>query len=248
MDNNIERATDITSAQGDIYTRTALMLGDEAVARLKGASVLIFGLGGVGGYTAEALARAGVGRLGLVDMDRVAPSNLNRQIVATHDTVGMLKTEAAKARILSINPSARVDTYPVFYGGDGEGEPDIGDYGYAVDAIDTVSSKLTVIRRAKEAGVELISCMGTGNKLDPTRFRIDDISKTRECPLARAVRQGMKKQGLSGLTVLWSDEPPIHVGQRCPGSVSFVPSVAGLVIAGEMIKRIIGDNTPPRGE
>lgn len=234
---NIKKAV---APSESFYERTSLMLGEEAVEKLRGASVIVFGLGGVGGFVVEALARGGVGTLGLVDMDTVAYSNLNRQIIATQSTLGMLKTEAARERVLSINPSTRVHTYPVFYRNGEEGMPPLGEYSFAVDAIDTVTSKLDLIEAAKSQGVPLISCMGTGNKLDPTRFRISDISKTREDPLARAVRLGMKKRGLSGLEVLWSDEPPVHTGTRTPGSVSFVPSAAGLIIGGEVIKRIVG--------
>lgn len=214
------------------------MLGDEAVKRLIGARVLVVGAGGVGGYAIEALVRAGVGRIGICDGDVVAPSNLNRQIIATLTTLGLGKVEAAKARALSINPELTVDEYPFFYSEDTKEHLPLGEYDYVIDAIDTVKSKLLLIRTAKELGVPIISSMGTGNKLDPTRFKVTDISKTHTCPLAKVIRTELRRMGINSLEVLFSDEEPVKVGERTPGSISFVPSAAGLIIGGWVIKKI----------
>ena len=214
------------------------MLGDEAVKRLMKARVLVVGAGGVGGYAIEALVRAGVGRIGICDGDVVAPSNLNRQIIATLTTLGLGKVEAAKARALSINPELTVDEYPFFYSEDTKEHLPVGEYDYVIDAIDTVKSKLLLIRTAKELGVPIISSMGTGNKLDPTRFKVTDISKTHTCPLAKVIRTELRRMGISSLEVLFSDEEPVKVGERTPGSISFVPSAAGLIIGGWVIKKI----------
>ena len=221
-----------------IYSRTQMMLGDEAVKRLMKARVLVVGAGGVGGYAIEALVRAGVGRIGICDGDVVAPSNLNRQIIATLTTLGLGKVEAAKARALSINPELTVDEYPFFYSEDTKEHLPVGEYDYVIDAIDTVKSKLLLIRTAKELGVPIISSMGTGNKLDPTRFKVTDISKTHTCPLAKVIRTELRRMGISSLEVLFSDEEPVKVGERTPGSISFVPSAAGLIIGGWVIKKI----------
>lgn len=221
-----------------IYSRTQMMLGDEAVKRLIGARVLVVGAGGVGGYAIEALVRAGVGRIGICDGDVVAPSNLNRQIIATLTTLGLGKVEAAKARALSINPELTVDEYPFFYSEDTKEHLPLGEYDYVIDAIDTVKSKLLLIRTAKELGVPIISSMGTGNKLDPTRFKVTDISKTHTCPLAKVIRTELRRMGINSLEVLFSDEEPVKVGERTPGSISFVPSAAGLIIGGWVIKKI----------
>lgn len=221
-----------------IYTRTEAMLGKEAVGRLQGARIIVVGVGGVGGFAVEALARAGVGSITVVDSDTVAPSNLNRQIIATHSTLGMLKVEAIKQRIVDINPDAEVKTLPIFYDESAADSVDLSAYDYVLDCIDSVRSKLLLIERAHASGTPIISSMGAGNKLDPTRFRIVDISKTHTDPLAKAVRVELKRRGINHLKVVWSDEPPVRVGSRTPASVSFVPSAAGIVMAGEVIKDI----------
>ena len=236
----------------DAFSRTALLLGDEGMEKLKNATVAVFGLGGVGGYVVEALARSGVGALELVDHDTISLTNINRQLLATVDTVGQPKAEAAKARALAINPEAKVTARCEFYGPQTAENFDFSRYSYVVDAIDTVTGKLALVTAAKEAGVPIISCMGTGNKLDPTRFQIADISKTSVCPLARIMRKECAKRGIKHLKVLYSTEDPIPSapvdslteelpeGRRAlPGSVAFVPSVAGLLIAGEVIKDLI---------
>lgn len=233
----------------DMFSRTRMLLGDEALARLKAARVAVFGVGGVGGYAVEALARSGVGALDLVDSDRVALSNLNRQIIATRDTLGMLKVEAARARILAINPDCRVMTYPIFYLPETADRFDFAQYDYVVDAIDTVAGKVQLIEAAKAAGVPVISAMGAGNKLDPTAFQVADIAETSVCPLARVMRRELRKRGIEHVKVVYSTEPPLapapsdeETSRRAtPGSVPFVPAVAGLVMAGEVIKDLIRD-------
>ena len=224
----------------DQYTRTRMLLGSEEVDRLQNASVLLFGVGGVGGFSCEALARAGVGRIHIVDKDVVDITNINRQIIATHDTVGRPKVEVMKERILSINPAAVVEATECFYLPDRAAEFDFGAYDYVIDAIDNVSAKLSIICEAKAAGTPVISSMGTGNKLDPTRFEIADIHKTSVCPLAKVIRKGLKDRGIKDVKVLYSREEPVRTGLRTPASVSFVPSVAGLIIAGEVIKDLAG--------
>lgn len=227
------------------FSRTEALIGAEAMEKLKNAKVAIFGIGGVGGYALEALVRAGVGELDLIDADKVAESNLNRQIIATADTVGEYKTEAAKARALSINPEAKINVYNLFFTKDNSSDFDFGRYDYVIDAIDTVSSKIELVLRAEESGVKIISSMGTGNKLDPTAFEITDIYKTSVCPLARVMRGELRKRGIKKLKVLYSREEPIkrvvseENSRHAPASISFVPSVAGLVIAGEVIKDLI---------
>ncbi len=226
--------------QDTIYTRTEMMLGTDAVERLKSAHVAVFGVGGVGGFTAEALARAGVGSISLIDSDRVAVSNINRQIIATHSNVGMYKTEAMKARIADINPECTVTVYNQFYSE--ETPVPLDGLDYVADCIDSVRSKLYLITTATQSGIRVISSMGAGNKLDPTRFTVADISKTHTDPLAKVIRTELRKRGINRLKVVFSDEPPINPsGGRTPGSVSFVPSVVGLIIAGEIIKDIIKD-------
>ena len=236
----------------DPFSRTALLLGSDAMVRLRNARVAVFGLGGVGGYVVEALARSGIGALELIDHDTVSITNINRQILATRDTVGKCKAEAAKERVLSIDPDIRVTALQTFYGLDTAASFDFSRYDYVVDAIDTVTGKLSLALAAQEAGVPIISCMGTGNKLDPTKFQIADISQTSVCPLARIMRKECRKRGIRKLKVLYSTEDPIPSdpeaisveelpeGRRAlPGSVAFVPSVAGLIIAGEVIKDLI---------
>ena len=235
----------------DEFFRTAMLLGNDAMERLHKARVAVFGIGGVGGYTVEALARAGIGQLDLIDSDTVSLSNINRQLLATHSTVGMPKVEAAKRRILDINPDAVVRTWPVFYGPDTAEQFDFTQYDYIVDAIDTVTGKLQLVERATQAGTPVICCMGTGNKLDPTAFQVSDISKTSMCPLARVMRKELGKRGIKHLKVVYSQEEALTptgweeeaaaIGKRqIPGSVSFVPGSAGLILAGEVIKDIAG--------
>ena len=224
--------------QESIYTRTAMMLGDEAVKRLKTSHVAVFGVGGVGGFTVEALARAGVGKITLIDADRVSVSNINRQIIALNSTVGKYKTEAMRDRIADINPDCEVITVSEFYSE--ENPIDLSSFDYIADCIDSVKSKIYLISEAKAKGISIISSMGAGNKLDPTRFKVADISKTHTDPLAKVMRTELRKKGVNHLKVVFSDEPPINpTGERTPGSVSFVPSVVGLIIAGEIIKDII---------
>lgn len=226
-----------------IYTRTEMLLGTEGVERLKGARVAVFGIGGVGGYAVEALARVGVGELVLIDADRVSLSNINRQIIATHKTVDRYKTEAARERISEINPDCKVECHNIFYSEETCGEIDLSRVDYVVDAIDSVRAKLHLIESATNTGVPIISAMGAGNKLDPTRFRVTDISKTHTCPLAKVIRTELRRRGITSLKVVFSDEEPTKTaGERTPGSVSFVPSVVGLIIAGEVIKDITGIN------
>lgn len=229
----------------EIFERSRILLGDDALLKLKNAKVIVFGVGGVGSYVCEALARGGIGAITLVDNDTVSISNINRQLVALASTVGRNKTDVMKERILEINPECNVTSIPCFY--TKEKEVAIAGYDYIVDAIDTVTSKLTLIEEANRLLVPIISCMGTGNKLDPTRFEIADISKTSVCPLARVMRRELKLRGIHQLKVLYSKEEPIcpensvcENGKRSvPGSVSFVPPVAGMIIAGEVIKDII---------
>ena len=232
------------------YSRTQLLLGSEAMDKLKNARVAVFGLGGVGGYVVEALARSGVGALELIDHDTISATNINRQILATNSTIGQSKAETAKARVLDIDPNIQVSARMTFYGPVTAGEFDFSQYDYVVDAIDTVTGKLALVTAAQAAGTPIISCMGTGNKLDPTKFQIADITKTSVCPLARIMRKECAKRGIKHLKVLFSTEDPLPScaqtdeelpeGRRAlPGSVAFVPSVAGLIIAGEVIKDLI---------
>ena len=232
------------------HSRTEMLLGAEGVSRLAAARVAVFGVGGVGGYAAEALARAGVGHIDLIDSDRVAVSNINRQIIATHETIGMYKTEAMRDRIASINPEASVGCYNIFFDEDTKGNFDFSSYDYVIDAIDSLSAKVELIASVKESDIKIISAMGAGNKLDPTMFEVSDISKTTVCPLARAVRTALRKRGINHLKVVYSKEPPVIPPEvsdgerkRVPASISFVPSVMGLIIAGEVIKDIArGEN------
>lgn len=222
-----------------IYTRTEMMLGSCGVEKLKAARVIIFGVGGVGGHAVEAIARAGVGKIDLVDPDTVGVTNLNRQLIATEKTLGMPKVEAMRERILEINPSCLVTTYQIFYSEETECEIDLSGYDYIVDAIDSIPSKLLLAKKAKDEGIRIISSMGAGNKLDPTRFRVGDIYKTSHDPLARAMRSRLRALGVDALKVVWSDEEPF--GERAagaPGSISFVPGAVGLILAGEVIKDI----------
>ena len=232
------------------FLRTQMLLGTEALERLQNARVAVFGIGGVGGYTVEALARSGVGQLDLIDNDAVSVSNINRQILATHSTVGMPKVEAARARILDINPGCVVRTHQIFYTPETADQFDFTQYDYIVDAIDTVTGKLQLVQRACEVGTPIICCMGTGNKLDASAFEVADISKTTMCPLARIMRKELSKRGIKHLKVVYSKEEALTptgweeeaaaLGKRqIPGSVAFVPGAAGLILAGEVIKDIV---------
>lgn len=242
------------------FSRTQLLFGKEAMERLYNARVAVFGVGGVGGYTVEALARSGIGTLDLIDDDKVCLTNLNRQILATRKTVGKYKVDVAEERIHDINPDAVVNTYKTFYMPDTADQFDFSQYDYVVDAIDTVKGKLELVMQAQATGTPIISCMGAGNKLDPSRFRVADIYKTQGCPLARVMRTALRKRGVKKLKVVYSDEIPtrpiedmsISCRSHCicppgakhkcterrdiPGSTAFVPSVAGLIIAGEVVK------------
>jgi tRNA A37 threonylcarbamoyladenosine dehydratase len=236
----------------DQFTRTRLLIGDDGIERLKKARVAVFGLGGVGSYAVEALARSGVGTLDIVDDDVIALSNLNRLLYATRDNVGQPKTEVVKARIAAICPETVVHAHRCFYLPETADRFDFSQYDYVADAIDTVTGKLQLAMQAKAANVPLISSMGTGNKLDPTAFEIADIAKTSVCPLARVMRRELKKRGIEHLKVVYSREIPItpekaepedgsaHQKRQTPGSCAFVPSVAGLIIAGEVINDLTG--------
>ena len=232
------------------FLRTEMLLGSEALTRLQSARVAVFGLGGVGGYAVEALARSGVGSLDLIDSDTVSVSNLNRQILATHSTVGMLKVDAARNRVLDINPACNVKTWPVFYTPDTADAFDFTQYDYIVDAIDTVTGKLALVERAHAAGTPIICSMGTGNKLNPAGFQVADISKTSFCPLARIMRRELRKRGIDHVKVVYSQEEALtpavdaqelaRTGKRqIPGSTAFVPGAAGLILAGEVIRDLI---------
>lgn len=247
----------------DQFSRTQLILGKKAMALLEQASVAVFGVGGVGSFTVEALARSGIGSFALFDDDKVCLTNINRQLIATRKTVGKQKVEVMRDRILEINPKANVEIYQCFYTAENADEFDLSKYSYVVDAIDTVSSKLVLIEKAKAANVPIISCMGAGNKLDPTKFEVTDIFKTSVCPLAKVMRYELRRRGIKKLKVVYSKEEPLKpieddensckhhcicpadtkrkcsIRRQVPGSVSFVPSVAGLIIAGEVIKDLI---------
>ena len=231
------------------FIRTAMLLGNEAVEKLRSARVAVFGIGGVGGYTVEALARSGIGQIDVIDNDTVSVSNINRQILATHSTVGLPKVEAAKRRILDINPDCEVRMHQVFYTPETADRFDFSRYDYIVDAIDTVTGKLQLVQRAMEVNTPIICCMGTGNKLDASAFEVADISKTTMCPLARIMRKELSKRGIKHLKVVYSKEEALTptgweeeaaaLGKRqIPGSVAFVPGAAGLILAGEVIKDI----------
>ena len=242
------------------FSRTELLLGHDNMEKLKNARVAVFGIGGVGGFTVEALARSGVGTLDLIDDDKVCLTNINRQIIATRKTIGQYKVDAAKERVLDINPDAVVNTYKTFFVPDPADEFDFASYDYVVDAIDTVTGKIMLVEAAQKAGTPIISSMGAGNKLDPTAFEVSDIYKTSVCPLAKVMRRELKKRGIKKLKVVYSKEKaltpidetenscrshcicPPGSARTCtqrrqiPGSTAFVPSVVGLIIAGEVIK------------
>ncbi len=229
----------------ELYKRTSMLIGEDKVNFLKQKTVAVFGVGGVGGYVAEALARAGIGHIVLIDKDEVSDSNRNRQIIALTSTIGRPKVEVMKERILDINPEAKVTARQCFFLPETADEFDFSDYDYVVDAVDTVTAKLLIIEKSKESEVPVISSMGTGNKLDATAFKVADIYKTSVCPLARVMRRELKKRGIDSLKVVYSEEEPIinnteaENGKPVPASISFVPSVAGLIIAGEVIKDLI---------
>ena len=225
------------------FSRTELLIGKEAIEKLQNSKVAIFGLGGVGSYVVEGLVRAGIGNFVLVDNDKVDITNLNRQLISTHKTIGKNKVEVAKERILEINPNAKVEIYQEFFMPETEGILD-SSIDYIVDAIDTITAKIELVVRANKLNIPIISSMGTGNKLDPTKFEIEDIYKTSVCPLAKVMRKELKARGIKKLKVIYSKEKPIKPNiaegeEKVPGSISFVPPVAGLIIAGEVIKDII---------
>ncbi len=217
------------------FERTSLLVGEEAISKLNNSKVLIFGVGGVGGYVAEALARTGVGSITIVDKDTVSESNINRQIIALHSTVGRDKVDVLKERMLDINPELQVDARKCFFLPDNSSEFDFSQYDYIVDAVDTVTAKLQIIVQAKEAGVPVISAMGAGNKVHPEMFEIADIYKTEMCPLAKVMRRELKERGIKKLKVVYSKEKPVYKGD-VPGSIAFSPSVAGLLMASEVIR------------
>jgi len=233
------------------FSRTELLFGAEAMQKLSEARVAIFGIGGVGGHCMEALARSGIGALDLIDNDTVAVSNINRQIIATHQTVGRYKVDVAKERILQINPDAVVRTYQTFYMPDTADMFDFSEYDYIVDAIDTVTGKIELAVRAFASGTPIISSMGAGNKLDPTAFMVSDLSKTSVCPLARVMRRELKQRGITHMKVVYSQEQaqkPLQseeetIRRQTPGSNAFVPSVAGLILAGEVIKDLVKEQS-----
>jgi tRNA A37 threonylcarbamoyladenosine dehydratase len=220
-----------------VHTRTEQLLGADAVERLRTSRVALFGLGGVGSFTAEALARAGVGHLLLVDGDNVASSHLNRQLVALHSTLGQPKADVMAARIRDISPAVRVDARRAFYLPENADDFDLAGFDYVIDAVDTVAAKVELAVRARAVGVPLVSCMGAGNKLDPARFEVADLFATSVCPLCKAMRKALKARGVTALTVVYSRETPA-VACRPPGSVSFVPAVAGLILAGVVIRAL----------
>lgn len=247
------------------FSRTELLLGKEAMDKLQNSRVAVFGIGGVGGYVCEALVRSGIGAFDLIDDDKVCLTNLNRQIIATRKTVGQYKTEVMRDRILEINPKAEVRIHNCFYLPENADDFDFSEYDYVVDAVDTVTAKLELIMRAKESGTPIISSMGAGNKLDASAFRVADIYKTKVCPLAKVMRRELKKRGVKKLKVVYSEEQPIRpvedmaiscrshcicppgATHKCterrdiPGSVAFVPSVVGLIIAGEVVKDLTAE-------
>lgn len=221
------------------FDRNEKLIGKEASDNLHSKTVAVFGLGGVGGFVAEALARAGVGRLVIVDHDTVNITNINRQVIALHSTVGMKKTEAFSLRLKDINPDIEIEAHDCFFLPENSSMIDFKGFDYVADCVDTVTAKLEIISRAKSCGVKVISSMGTGNKLHPEMFEISDISKTSVCPLAKVMRKECKDRGFKDVKVLYSREEPVRTGERTPASISFVPSVAGLMIAGEIVRDLI---------
>lgn len=223
----------------DELQRLAMVIGEEKINKLRDCRVAVFGVGGVGGHLCEALARSGVGHIDIFDNDVVSPSNLNRQIIALHSTVGQKKVDVMRKRLLDINPELDIKAHDVFYSAENADLFPLTEYDYIADAIDSLPSKLELIRRAKESGTEIISSMGTGNKLDPSRLEISDISKTEYCPLAKSVRISLRKMGINHLTVVFSKEEPIKTGERTPGSTAFVPAAAGLLMASKIIRDVV---------
>lgn len=229
----------------EFLSRTELLLGSDGIERLKNAHVAVFGVGGVGGYVAEALVRSGVGEIDVIDNDTVSVSNINRQIIALHSTIGMYKVDAVRERALDINPNVKINCYRTFFMPDTADEFDFSKYTYVADAIDTVTGKIEIIMRAKVAGAGVISAMGAGNKLDPSRFEVEDIYKTSVCPLARVMRRELRARGIKDLKVVYSKEEAIKASEsvgerRAPASIAFVPAAVGLVMAGEIIRDIAG--------
>ena len=229
----------------EIFSRTESLIGTKNLEKLKNSHIAIFGIGGVGGYVLEGLVRSGIGNIDLFDNDIVSLSNINRQIIATNDTIGKFKTEAAKERALSINKDVKINTFNVFYTPDNASEFDFSKYDYIIDAIDTVTSKIEIIVRANSQNIPVISSMGTGNKLNPAMLEVSDIYKTSVCPLAKVMRYELKKRGIKKLKVVYSKEEPIKLclsnenGRHIPASTPFVPATAGMIIAGEVVKYLI---------
>lgn len=233
------------------FTRTQLLLGEESMDKLKNARIAVFGVGGVGGYVCEALARSGIGAFDLVDSDKVCLSNINRQIIATVNTVGQYKVDVMKERMLSINPDVEVRVHKCFFLPDNADDFPFEEYDYVVDAVDTVTAKIELVMKCKEKNIPIISSMGAGNKLEASGFKVADVYKTKMCPLAKVMRYELKKRGVKKLKVVYSEEKPLrpkldmsiedNAGNKAiPGSVAFVPSVAGLIIAGEIVKDLVG--------
>ena len=231
-------------AEADRFDRTKKLIGEAAFDRLENSKVLVIGVGGVGGYVCEALCRAGIGGIDIIDKDTVDITNINRQIIATTETVGRPKAEVMRERMLSVNSELIVNAYQCFYLPETADDFDFSEYGYIVDAVDNVTAKLEIICRAKAVGTPVISSMGTGNKLDPSAFKIADIEKTKVCPLARVIRKELKKRGVHGVKVLYSEEEPVNTGSRTPASISFVPASAGLLITGEVVRDLM--TLPPQ--
>lgn len=231
------------------FLRTKALIGKEAFDVLKDSNVVVFGIGGVGGFTCEALVRAGIGNITIVDKDDIDLTNLNRQIIALHSTLGRAKTDIMRERLLDINPNVKVNSIKKFYLPDNSSEFDLFEYDYIVDAMDTVTAKIELVIRARESGVPMIASMGTGNKLDPTMFEVTDISKTSVCPLAKVMRRELRKRDIKHLKVLYSkEEPKKMMDVAFPSSISFVPPVAGLIIAGEVIKDLIKEVRDGKGQ
>lgn len=228
----------------DFFVRTRALIGEQAFSKLQNSHVIVFGVGGVGGYVIEALVRSGIGEITIVDNDVISESNINRQIIALHSTVGKSKVEVMKDRCLDINPLLKIHTIQAFFLPENSNDFDFSNFSYVVDAVDTVTAKIEIIKKAKEAGVPVISSMGTGNKLDPSKFQIADISKTSVCPLARVMRRELKARHITKVKVLFSTEESVGVvtdssnGRHAPASIAFVPSVGGLMIAGEVVREL----------
>lgn len=237
----------LTFFMNNQFSRTKILIGESSMAKLAKARVAIFGIGGVGGYVAEALSRSGIASFALIDKDTVSESNINRQIIASYDTIGQSKCEVMKNRILSINPNAKIDVYNIFYLPENSDVIDFSAFDYIVDAVDTVKAKISIVKKAKELNIPVISSMGAGNKMNPTAVEVSDIYKTSVCPLAKVMRRELKKIGIKNLKVVFSKEEPIDHEQiidqeskkAIPGSCAFVPSVFGLVIASEIVKDLI---------